>query len=355
MKTEKIITIVADSHLMADNIARAIGATPAGEYHYAKEGYAVTWTNGSIVEASYNPKQPFILSDNMTPQQVYAHNFDFAVRDYDKVVGYDKKAEDLARLDAIKALFKNSSLVINATMPTPYCDLVFWNLYWYLAVPVKTCRAWLPVLTNRAIRGAIYNPRIDDERYKQYISKVIYDKFLEEDEIWREAEAEEQAQQALKAAENKEDSEEKPVIYNGQEVKLVDYPVLPSFLSLLVTASAEFGYNHDETADAVLRLYLKKLISFPSDIQSGVPYSVWRNMKRNMRMLRYNSRWGEQAKALKKLSRRCVIKGVSDGAYETYGIVTTGLHPTDLTGKERIIYDHIVKQVIDAFTPFEGE
>ncbi|WP_288350224.1 hypothetical protein [uncultured Duncaniella sp.] len=119
MKTEKIITIVADSHLMADNIARAIGATPAGEYHYAKEGYAVTWTNGSIVEASYNPKQPFILSDNMTPQQVYAHNFDFAVRDYDKVVGYDKKAEDLARLDAIKALFKNSSLVINATMPTP--------------------------------------------------------------------------------------------------------------------------------------------------------------------------------------------------------------------------------------------
>lgn len=37
MKTEKIITIVADSHLMADNIARAIGATPAGEYHYAKE------------------------------------------------------------------------------------------------------------------------------------------------------------------------------------------------------------------------------------------------------------------------------------------------------------------------------
>lgn len=129
MKTEKIITIVADSHLMADNIARAIGATPAGEYHYAKEGYAVTWTNGSIVEASYNPKQPFILSDSMTPQQVYAHNFDFAVRDYDKVVGYDKKAEDLARLDAIKALFKNSSLVINATMPTPYCDLVFWNLY----------------------------------------------------------------------------------------------------------------------------------------------------------------------------------------------------------------------------------
>lgn len=48
-------------------------------------------------------------------------------------------------------------------------------------------------------------------------------------------------------------------------------------------------------------------------------------------------------------------QGVPEGAYEIYGIVTTGLHPTDLTGKERIIYDHIVKQVIDAFTPFEGE
>ena len=166
-------------------------------------------------------------------------------------------------------------------------------------MPVKTCRAWLPVLTNRAIRGAIYNPRIDDDATNNISAKSSTTNSLKKMKSGVKPRPRNRHNRLSKRPKNKEDSEEKPVIYNGQEVKLVDYPVLPSFLSLLVTASAEFGYNHDETADAVLRLYLKKLISFPSDIQSGVPYSVWRNMKRNMRMLRYNSRWGEQAKALK--------------------------------------------------------
>lgn len=356
MNTERIITIVADSHLMADNIARAIGATQASEHHYEKEGYAVTWTDGCIVDAAYDPKQPFIMSAGMTPQQVYAHNFNFSVRDLNDVVGYDKKSHDLARLDAITGLFRRSSLVINAMMPTAYCDLVFWNLYWYLAVPVKTCRAWLPVLTNRAIRGAIYNPRVDDKRYTDYIAKVIYDKFLEEDEAFREAEAEEAAEAAKEDYEQeKKEGAQDTVTLGDYDIKLVKYPVLPSLISLLVTASSEMDFTHEETVDALLRLYLKKLISFPPPLQTGIPFSVWRNMKRNIRMLRYNSKWGGEAKAVKKLSRRCVVKGSDIGAYEHHGIVTTGLHPTDLDGKERLMYDHIVKKVIDAFAPFEGE
>lgn len=37
--------------------------------------------------------------------------------------------------------------------------------------------------------------------------------------------------------------------------------------------------------------------------------------------------------------------------YNGFGIVTTGLHPTDLSCDEEKLYNLIVKRVIDAFAP----
>ena len=37
--------------------------------------------------------------------------------------------------------------------------------------------------------------------------------------------------------------------------------------------------------------------------------------------------------------------------YYGFGIVTTGLHPTDLTREEENLYNLIVKRVLEAFTP----
>lgn len=37
--------------------------------------------------------------------------------------------------------------------------------------------------------------------------------------------------------------------------------------------------------------------------------------------------------------------------YNGFGIVTTGLHPTDLSRDEEKLYNLIVKRVIDAFAP----
>ena len=46
-----------------------------------------------------------------------------------------------------------------------------------------------------------------------------------------------------------------------------------------------------------------------------------------------------------------ILAVVLIGVYNGFGIVTTGLHPTDLIREEEKLYNLIVKRVIDAFAP----
>ena len=65
MKQKNIITVVTDHQITADTIARAIGANEKHEGYYLGNGYAVTWTNGQLVEATFSPKECFVLSTTM--------------------------------------------------------------------------------------------------------------------------------------------------------------------------------------------------------------------------------------------------------------------------------------------------
>ena len=51
------------------------------------------------------------------------------------------------------------------------------------------------------------------------------------------------------------------------------------------------------------------------------------------------------------MPRRHNFRNFRDGEciYNGFGIVTTGLHPTDLSRDEEKLYNLIVKSVIDAF------
>ena len=50
MKQKNLITVVTDHELTADTIARAIGANEKHEGYYLGNGYAVTWTNGGVID-----------------------------------------------------------------------------------------------------------------------------------------------------------------------------------------------------------------------------------------------------------------------------------------------------------------
>ena len=72
-------------------------------------------------------------------------------------------------------------------------------------------------------------------------------------------------------------------------------------------------------------------------------------MLRNMEMLRYNSRWGRSVCEGKP--SKCHNFRNGESVYNGFGIVTTGVHPTDLSRDADKLYTLIVKRVIDAFAP----
>ena len=174
MKQKNLITVVTDHQLTADTIARAIGANEKHDGYYLGNGYAVTWTNGRVIEATFSPCESFVLSTTMDCRLVYAHNFKFAMRDYDSLVGYKKSEQDRKQLATIKVLWAISDIVVNAMIPDITGDLDFLSLYYYLAMPVDVRRAWLPILTKGAIRHGVSHGPSDRREYEAWLEESIY-------------------------------------------------------------------------------------------------------------------------------------------------------------------------------------
>jgi len=357
MKQKNLITVVADHQITADTIARAIGANERHEGYYLGNGYAVTWTNGQLVEATFSPQESFVLSTTMDSRLAYAHNFKFAMRDYDHLVGYKKSAEDTRQLATIKSLWKMSATVVNAMRPDITGDLDFLSLYYFIASPVDTRRAWLPVLTRKAIVHAVSHGPQNRKEYEKWLEESIYNAIVKESEesaVLKGAPAVEE----ISAAEAAIDAEcaGVPVPPAGERREgdnyiglITDRCPLFNLPALMIQASCELGYDHEKTILTAYRLYAKKLISYPMVMQNTVPGGIWKAMLRNMEILRYNRRWGKTVESGRP--SKCHNFRNGECVYNGFGIVTTGLHPTDLSRDEERLYNLIVKRVIDAFAP----
>lgn len=377
MRQKNITTVVADNRLAADTIARAIGANEIHDGYYLGNGYAVTWTNGNIIEATCKTGEPFITSSGMDARLMYAHHFSFAMRDYDNLVGYKKSEQDARQLDTIRTLWEMSHTVVNAMYPSFGGELQFLNLYWFLRLPVNVRRAWIPVMTNATIRHAVKHGPADRREHEDWLQGEIINFFLErftdavkalaampEEEIM-EAFTEEElcgikdGLQSMVDAFGTAAPECEPapeVTGKGRHIRegdihieIVDNPNLMNTALLAAYAHSELGFDEAKAKSVALTLYAKKLISFPLVIQNSIPFGVWKKMRHNVRMLRYNRRWGHRVKS-GRLPMHTIYRD-GECVYNGFGIVTTGLHPTDLTRDEERLYDLIVRSVIDAFTP----
>jgi len=357
MKQKNLITVVTDHQITADTIAKAIGANEKHDGYYLGNGYAVTWTNGQLVEATFSPEESFVLSTTMESRLAYAHNFKFSMRDYDHLVGYKKSAEDSRQLNTIKSLWKMSMTVVNAMHPDITGDLDFLSLYYFIASPVDTRRAWLPVLTKKAIVHAVNHGPQNRKEYENWLEESIYNAIVqcaeENAELKGSATVEE-----ISVTEAAVDAEcagistpaagERREGYNYIGL-ITDRCPLFNLPALMVQAACELDYTHEKTILTAYRLYAKKLISYPMVMQNTIPGGVWKAMLRNMEMLRYNSKWGKTIEDGKP--SKCHNFRNSESVYNGFGIVTTGLHPTDLSRDEEKLYNLIVKRVIDAFAP----
>lgn len=357
MKQKNLITVVTDHQITADTIAKAIGANEKHEGYYLGNGYAVTWTNGQLVEATFSPQESFVLSTTMESRLAYAHNFKFAMRDYDELVGYKKSAEDTRQLETIKSLWKRSATVVNAMHPDITGDLDFLSLYYFIASPVETRRAWLPVLKKKAIVHAVNHGPQNRKEYEKWLEESIYNalvKAAEECAELKGAPTVEEIAEAEAAVDAECAGVPAPAAGERREGDsyiglITDRCPLFNLPALMIQAACELGYDHEKTILTAYRLYAKKLISYPMVMQNTVPGGVWKAMLRNMEMLRYNSRWGRSVGEGKP--SKCHNFRNGESVYNGFGIVTTGLHPTDLSRDEEKLYNLIVKRVIDAFAP----
>lgn len=357
MKQKNLITVVTDHQITADTIARAIGANEKHEGYYLGNGYAVTWTNGQLVEATFSPQESFVLSTTMESRLAYAHNFKFAMRNYDELVGYKKSAEDIQQFDTIKALWKMSLTVVNAMRPDITGDLDFLSLYYFIGCPVDTRRAWLPVLTRKAIVHAVNHGPQNHKEYEKWLEESIYNAIVQAAEENTELKGS-PAVEEISVADAAKDAEcaDAPAPAPGEQREgdnyigvITDRCPLFNLPALMILAACELNYTHEKTILTAYRLYAKKLISYPGVLQNTIPGGVWKAMLRNMEMLRYNSRWGRSVGEGKP--SKCHNFRNGESFYNGFGIVTTGLHPTDLCRDEEKLYNLIVKRVIDAFAP----
>lgn len=343
MTNKSLVTVVTANRFMAETIASAIGATNEYSGYYYGNGYAVTWTNGDIIEAEYKAGEKFVMNSNQDIRQMYAHHFDFKMRNYNALLGWEKSKQDAAQLAIIEALWAKSSVIVNAMEPTFKGELAFLNLYWYLRMPVLVRRAWLPRLRKPLIIRAVERGTHSLDKHEKWLAEELINFFLKAD-----AEASENDL----ASENPDEETTTEVVEDSRiDLNIVKGQPLHNMISLWVEATAELGYDFKPTFLIAHKLYAKGLISYPYLYQNAIPGDVYDSMRRrDFRVLEYNTQYGKLAKEAVWLSTRNTFRN-GETIYNGHGIVTTGLHPVGLSRDEEKLYNLIVKRVIEAFTP----
>lgn len=348
MTNKNLVTIVTDNRLVADTIATAVGAYEQLDRYYYGNGYAVTWTNGCIIEATFKPDESFVIASKQEMRQMYGHNFQFAMRNYDEILGRKKSKGDSAQLDTIRVLCSKSHTIVNAMDPCFDGELSFLNLYWYLRQPVKVLRAWLPRLRKAAILKAVKHGAQDPQKYEKWLCEQLINHLITVDAEYNgsrdnESESSEARDEAIRKA-------------NQISIRVVSNEAKPlySMVTLWMDSCTELGFEFEKTYSLAYNLYAKSLISFPSLYQNGVPESVVREMETNMKVLAHNPVWGKAANEVTAISRRNIFRD-GETAYNGHGIVTTGLHPVRLSRDEERLYNLIARRVIEAFKPLPGE
>lgn len=391
-----MITIIAQNKISALAIARATANDNEGNRHFYGSKYFITWMTPKMIEIT----TPRGLASYWFRDQSFPHLPKYLTLSITTRSGKDGEPmtpEANAQLDIIKSLLAKSESIIVATDPTQEGEMSFRYLYSYLHCTLPYSRAIINDLTIKGVNRAIsytmpaekydkwYNAaRLRDEadwlvgvnarralafaagrgtyrigRTSASVLKMIADRNI----MVKSAEqtTERHTTVAVKDRNGNifalHSIEPNCVTANAtSEVKIISVekneskvrtPKLYNLINLQIDAARLFGMTPLRTYEAALRLFGRKLISYPVAAGSTVPQRKYQECRKVLEKMLSYSNYASVAMANLGFAPG---RGVDKSNFGTHGIVATGVPPLVLDDDMSRIYHLIVRRMYQTFS-----
>ena len=390
-----MITIIAQNRTAATAIARATGNDDAASRYFYGSKYYITWLVGKTVEITTPRGQASYWFRNQSFPHVPKY-FTLSVTNKPLPDGSSLTQDAATQLTTIRELLDRSDSIIVATDPTQEGELNFRYVYAYLGCKLPYRRAILNDLTFRTINYAIQNPvspetydkwhrvaRLRDEadwlvgvnarraiafaagrgtyrigRTSASVLKMIGDRRKEIKEDVQTTST--YATVAVKDSKGNvfcltsvdpvsEDVTPGTVkvLSVTTEQKKVRTPKLYNLVNLQMDAARLYGMTPLRTYEAAIRLYERKLISYPVAATNTVTKRRYEECRRVLtKMLGYKN-FASVAYAQQDIAPG---HSVGKSAYGTQGIVATPVPPLVIDNDMERVYFLIVKRMYQAFS-----
>ncbi|MBR4722993.1 MAG: DNA topoisomerase 3 [Muribaculaceae bacterium] len=391
------IVCITEKPSVARDIAEILGARSRHDGYFEGNGYQVTWTFGHLCTL----KEPADYSDlwkrwSLSALPMIPPRFGIKLIDQDSIK---------RQFQVIESLIKDADEVINCGDAGQEGELIQrWVMQKAnIACPVK--RLWISSLTDEAIRegfnslqeGAAYDnlyhaglcraigdwilgmnaTRLYSLKYSSpgkvlsigrvqtptlalivnrhlEIANFVPTDFWELKTVYRDTtfnatsgryDTVEKAEEALQRIIGHEFSVKSVTKKQGKEFP----PKLFDLTSLQVECNKRWGWTADDTLSLIQSLYEKKVTTYPRVDTTYLPDDIYPKVPDTLRKLTPYAELIEPLLA-KKLPKS---KKVFDNSKVTdhHAIIPTGVAPTALVDRERLLYHLIAKRFIAAFYP----
>ena len=392
-----MITIIAQNKHVALIIARAIEADDEAKRYYYNEKYYVTWMTGKMVEITTPRGAASYWFRNGSFPHIPKH-LTLSLTTKTRKDGTSLAEDAAAQIAAIRSLISKSGSIIAATEPNSDGELNFRYLYSYLGTDVPFTRAIINELTNSTIRYAISHSlpankyenwykaaRLRDEANwlininarravafaagrKTYqigrTSTPVLRMIAERNQEVKNAPTPRKSTFTTIAVKDsdgnifamKSDSENAIVPVVSSEVRMVSVekteikvktPKLHNLATLQLEAAREFDMPPLKSYEAAMRLYERKLISFPATTATTVTRRRYEECRRALaKILAYKNFASVAASQPQTLQGRAV----DTHEMGLQGIVITSVPALVIDDDMSKIYYLIVRRMYQAFS-----
>lgn len=402
-------TIIAEKPSVAKEIAHIVGATKREEGYMHGNGYYVTWAFGHLVQPAmpeaYGMKgfhaenlpvipKPFIL----VPRQVKSEN------------GYKPDAGVLAQIKIIGKLFDSSERIIVATDAGREGELIFRYLYEYLGCKKPFDRLWISSLTDAAIseglnnlkdgkeydnlyhaakarseadwlvgingtqaltiaagRGTYSVGRVQTPTLGMVCERYWENKRFESKPFWQVhfgvVDADNDNIMKFTSANRWADKATATDIYNkvkdaGSAVitkvatkrKVEKAPLLYDLTTLQKEANSQHGFTAEHTLSIAQKLYEAKHITYPRTSSRYISDDVFATIPSLFKNLENHSEYGEMIKLLPDSEEYSKNSVNTSKVTDHHALLITENHAIGLYKDEKIVYDMILRRMIEAFS-----
>lgn len=407
-------TVLAEKHSVAQDIARAIGATEKREGYYEGNGYYVTWSNGHLLELRCKESEgPSWTLDNLP---IIPETFELVpiIEKRDSNGLPIPKTAAVHRLEIIKDLFQRSTSIVCATDAGREGQLIFDEIYRYLGINIPVQRLWISSFLEEDVKEGFANLQDNNSPHfvnmtkaarqraeadwlvgvnatraltvgagskKRVLSvgrvqtptlRLICERYVEHQGFrpqpyWflEGVSVKDGVEFRWKGFEpdrytdvHQGNSDLNAVKTRGMltvrniktERKREQPPLLHDITSLQRLANSRYEMTAKETLDVAQSLYEKKLITYPRTDSHYIPESVFAKVPGLLKSLRFMAGYGDYALALSE--KELNRQSVdNDKVTDHYALLVTGKRPESLSDEETRIYELVAQRFVEAFSP----